>query len=392
MQQDKFTKEAPGELIKAIDGHMTFLPKALPPELIYDQYLVKYLSNADLALGALSGISKELPNPHLLVKPFLNREAVLSSQIEGTITRLDQLFLFEMEPEKEHPADAQEVLNYVRAVSFGLEQIDNGHPINVTLICALHRVLLENVRGSNKNPGKLRDRAVFLGKTGQDIDAARFVPPCHTQVKLLLEQLVDFIKQKTITPIVVLLALVHYQFETIHPFNDGNGRLGRLLIILILYQKKFLPEPLLYLSAYFERHRQEYYDALLGVSQNNAWKEWIAFFAQGVAEQASDSLARAHILLRLRQYYRDKVTSSVKSALPLKILDEVFVLPFITVNGVKERSKTSYNTAQTSIKKLVELRILKEHTGKERNRVYVADEIIRVLELTTEELFAEKKD
>jgi Fic family protein len=274
-------------------GHWTFLPDPLPPRLPLDLPLARQLSEADQALGELAGVGRMLPNPHLLIRPFLSREAVLSSRIEGTVTRLDQLFLFEAQPEEvHHPADAEEVRNYVRAVEHGLTQVRRGAPFTLQLLREVHQILLSGVRGGERRPGQIRSCPVLLGQAGQTYEEARFIPPCHTALDPLLRDFVRFLREDRTLPVVLQLALMHYQFETIHPFNDGNGRVGRLLITLMLCERGCLPEPLLYLSAFFERHRQEYYDRLLEVSRRGAWNDWLLFFAGGVAEQAHDATAR----------------------------------------------------------------------------------------------------
>lgn len=342
---------------------------------------MRRLSEADLALGELAGVGRRLPNPLLLIRPFIRREAVLSSRIEGTITQLDQLFLFEAEPDDvAHPQDAEEVRNYVRAAEFGLEAIRGGYPFSWSLIEEVHRVLMEGVRGGEKRPGRLRTHPVLIGKKGQTFDTARFVPPCHTQLRPLVDEFVRFLQEHRELPIVVQLALMHYQFETIHPFNDGNGRVGRLLITLMLCERKVLPEPLLYLSAFFERNQDDYYDGLLNVSRRAAWNEWIGFFARGVVEQGRDAAERATRLLDLAVQLRDRAARAINSAQVHTLVDELIASPYLTVGRAAAVTGLAPNNALRMVNRFVDTGLLREITGRQRNRVYCADEVLRLLD------------
>ncbi|MBA4191819.1 MAG: cell filamentation protein Fic [Planctomycetaceae bacterium] len=362
-------------------GHWTFQPNPLPRTINPDIQLMSQVSAADQALGELAGAGRRLPNPHLLIRPFIRREAVLSSRIEGTVTRLDQLFLFEADPEElSAPSDAVEVRNYVLALEHGLEYIRQGRPFSLQILREVHQVLLDNVRGAEKRPGALRDRAVLIGRSGDDFDTSRFVPPCHTTLAPLLNDFVDFLRDQRALPVVVQLALMHYQFETIHPFNDGNGRVGRLLITLMLCERQVLPQPLLYLSAFFEQHREEYYDHLLNVSRRAAWNEWIGFFARGIAEQARDAINRVQRLQDLQHTYRERTTALVRTAAPQRLVEELFASPYITVSHAAEVMEVAFKSAAATVAKLVEAGMLREITGQQRNRVYCADEILALLD------------
>lgn len=231
---DEFQISSPGRVVRSVLGHWTFQPNALPPDFTPDWPTIQRMNEAERALGALAGMAGLLPNPQLLLRSFVNREAVASSRIEGTVTTLDQLLLFEVTPDElTIPGDAEEVLNYVRAADFGFAQIKAGYPLSWPLVEELHRILLTGVRGDEKRPGLLRDRPVMIGRTGQTFETARFVPLCHTALRPPLDDLVDFLRTSTL-PVIAQLAIAHYQFESIHPFNDGNGRVGRLLIALML--------------------------------------------------------------------------------------------------------------------------------------------------------------
>lgn len=316
----------------------------------------------------------------MLIRPFIRREAVHSSKIEGTVTRLDQLFLFETQPDElSHPSDAGEVRNYVRALEYGLQQIERGYPFALFLLREVHRILLEGVRGTEKRPGQIRDRAVVIGSTF-DFDAARFIPPCHTTLEPLLEDFIGFLRDGRALPVVVQLALMHYQFEAIHPFNDGNGRIGRLLISLMLCERQTLPQPLLYLSAFFEANRDEYYDRLLDVSRRGAWKEWIGFFARGVAEQARDAVGRVQRLQDLRDVYRHRAAELVRTVAAQRLVDELFASPYITVTHAAEAMEIAYKSAARTVGKFADAGLLREITGQQRNRVFCADDVLRLID------------
>jgi Fic family protein len=379
LQPEEFSPQAPGRIIRSVLGHWTFSPDLLPPALTPDLGLMAQLSAADQALGELAGAGRRLPNPHLLIRPFIRREAVLSSRIEGTITDLDQLFLFEAQPEElSLPSDADEVRNYVHALEHGLDYVRKGYPFSLHLLREVHRILLAGVRGEEKRPGEIRDRAVLIGQT-YDFDAARFIPPCHTSLEPLLQDFVRFLRDERSLPVVIQLALMHYQFETIHPFNDGNGRVGRLLITLMLCERQVLPLPLLYLSAFFEQHRQAYYDHLLNVSRNAAWNDWIGFFARGVAEQARDAVTRVQRLQDLQASYRERTRALIRTAAPQRLVEELFASPYITMNRAAEVMGVAFKSAAQTVAKLAEAGMLREITGQKRNRVYCADEVLTLL-------------
>jgi Fic family protein len=322
-----------------------------------------------------------LANPHLLIRPFIRREAVSSSRIEGTITRLDQLFLFEAEPEHvAHPTDVSEVSNYVRALEHGLQLLKEGTPLCLRLIREVHARLMEGVRGGDKQPGSFRRCGVLIGRHGQTYQQARFVPPEHTALDSLLRDFEQFLNTPGDLPAVVQLALAHYQFECIHPFMDGNGRVGRLLISLMLCERGVLPQPLLYLSAFFEQHDQEYKDCLLNVSRTGAWGDWIDFFARGVTEQARDAVLRSNRLLDLGKQYQKRVADVARSSAALQLLEELFASPYTTVALASDVLNMTYQAALYNVNKLIEAGVLREMTGRSTNRVYCADEILKLLD------------
>ena len=316
-----------------------------------------------------------LPNPHLLIRPFLRREAVLSSRIEGTVTRLDQLLLFETASGQLAPDDdAEEVFNYVLALELGLEAIRSGQPFTRGLLREVHKALMQGVRGSDKRPGEFRDQSVAIGS------ASRFVPADPHQVAPLLDDFLTFLREGRSMPIIVQLAVMHYHFEAIHPFNDGNGRVGRLLITLMLCERGALSQPLLYLSAFFDEHREEYYDHLLAVSRHGRWEEWIGFFARGVAEQATDAALRTRKLLELAREYKHLAIQAGHSSKALLLLDELSSSPYVTVNRVKQVTGTLAKAAGKLVDGLVALGILREVTNQKRNRIFCADRIVELLD------------
>ncbi len=382
MRPEDFSPNAPGRLERAPEGHWAYLPAPLPPALTFDSRTVRYLAEAERALGELAGVGGMLPNPHLLTRPFARREAVLSSRIEGTVTRLDELLRYEAQPEPESSAneDVREVINYVQAMGHGLARLAEGLPLCLRLLREVHGRLMEGVRGGEKRPGEFRTCPVMIGRTGQTLADARFVPPPPASLDSQLRDFECFLNEPGDLPVVVQLALLHYQFETIHPFTDGNGRLGRLLITLVLCARGVLPHPLLYLSAYLEHHDREYQDHLLAVSQRGTWDEWIRFVARGVAEQAADAIRRARSMLELQRRYRERVQAVSQSSAVLRLVDELFAAPFVTMPGVSRLLEVTHRAAKLNVEKLVAAGILHEaDPGRKTKRVYFAPEILALL-------------
>lgn len=319
-----------------------------------------------------------MPNPHLLIRPFLRREAVLSSQIEGTQASMPQLLLFQVNEQIERDVpDVREVANYMRALEYGLKR-QRRLPLSLRLIREMHRLLLEGVRGEDKQPGQFRRTQVHIGPQSTPIKQAVFVPPPPgKELSRALDALEKYLHAPRDLPPVVRLALVHYQFESIHPFIDGNGRIGRLLISLMLCLDEVLPMPLLYLSAYFQRTRREYYDQLLRVNQRGTWNDWLVYFARGVEAESMDAVSRAQRLKNLQAKYIQKVRTARASALLTRLVEELFDQPMVTMAKVAELLGVTPNTAQKHIDRLVQHRILREVTGRKRNRIFVAEGIIR---------------
>ncbi len=329
------------------------------------------VSGAQGALQELAGVALNLENPFLLTRPFARREAIFSSRIEGTTTGLAQLLLFEATGEDEPRGDAAEVANYLAALEHGLARVEGGFPISLPLLQEIHAILMRGVRGETKDPGHFRRGVVYIGLDGTNLETARFVPPPPPEMQAALYDLEKYLHAPSKLPLLVRLALIHYQFETIHPFWDGNGRIGRLLLSLLLCAQGVLPRPLLYLSGYFERHRRDYYDGLLEVSRRGAWGEWIEFFLRGVRLQSRDAVARAARATRLQKKLRDELQSQNASANVLRLMDALFEAPTLTIAGTQKTLDVSRRGAQLVVEKLMSAGVLEETEGK-RARVFVA--------------------
>jgi Fic family protein len=379
MKADDFTSARAGRLIITPQGYAAYVPRDLPPELSFDWSLARAVAEAERALGNLSGIGSTLPNPHLLIRPFMQKEAVLSSRIEGTQASLSDLFFFEAAgaPERDQ-SDVREVANYVRALELGLMRVKDL-PVSQRLLREMHAVLMQGARGDEVTPGEFRETQNWIGASRR-LEDAIFVPPPAGQMRVALGDLERFLHEPSDLPFLVWLALIHYQFEAIHPFRDGNGRIGRLLLVLLLCVHGVLREPLLYLSAYFERHRTTYYDLLLRVSQKGEWEAWIRFFCTAVEEQSRDAVSRAMRLNALLGEFRRRLQSARASALLLRTVEELFRYPAVTIPGVKSSLGVTYRTAQQIVDRLTGHAILTEVTGQSRNRIYYAPEIVAIIE------------
>jgi Fic family protein len=343
--------------------------------------LISSLGEAERTLGRLASLADALSNPHILVRPFVRREAVLSSRIEGTRAFLVDLYQYESAQLifQEDVPDVREVHNYVRAMDYGLERLKTL-PVSLRLIREIHGILMEGVCGEHLTQGEFRHSQNWIGKLGSTIQSATFVPPPVDEMHQALDDLERFIHSPSDIPQLVRAGLIHYQFEAIHPFRDGNGRMGRLLVILLLIEWELIPQPLLYLSAFFETHRLEYYDRLLAVSQGGEWENWLIFFLRGISSQSQDAINRIERLGQLRSAYQDQLRTERAASRLLQTLDVLFERPILNIRQLESALGVPYRTAQRYVERLLEIGILREVTGRERNRLYWADEIVKVLE------------
>jgi Fic family protein len=378
MRPDAFTSTERGQVRKTAEGYWAFVPAAAPRRLSLSDEVVKLLDEATGAVHRLGGVGRLIPNPHLLIGPHLRLEAVLSSRIEGTKTDVGQLLRFEagQVPSPDAADDATEVTNYIVAMEHGLTRVRDGFPISVRLFREMHELLLQGARGQHRRPGELRKSPVWLG--GATLDDAVFVPPPPDEMRDALSDLEKFLHE-TDLPLLVQLAIAHYQFEVIHPFLDGNGRIGRLMIPLMLVLRDALPQPLLYLSAFFEQHRSEYYDHLLITSQRGDLMPWIAFFLRGVRQQARDSEERTVRLVELQHQLRNQLLDEGRPNSVIRLAEQLFATPVVTAARVEAMIDVTRPTAQAAIDALVERGDLTEITGRTRGRVYEAGAIFEAV-------------
>jgi Fic family protein len=382
MKRSDFSKNAPGEVVTTLKGYLAFIPAPLPPDVTWSNKLLAALSNADRSLVRLAEVGNAFPVPHVVVRPFVRKEAVLSSQIEGTRTSFEELLSYEAGQLSlfGDPQDTLEVHNYVRALDYGLERLETL-PLSLRLIREIHGILLQGVRGELMTPGEVRRSQNWIGRPGATLAQSRYVPPPANEMHNCLSHLERFIHQDSELPPLLRVGLIHYQFEAIHPFLDGNGRVGRLLVTFLLVAWRLLSQPLLYLSSFIEANRQEYYDRLLTVSQKGEWEAWLLFFLEGVRSQAEDASQRITRLQTLRLEYRELFATDRSREKLARMVDYLISSPITSIPQAQESLEMgSYTTIQRYIEKLTALSIVREVTGKSRNRIYRADQILKVLE------------
>lgn len=382
MDPREFVEGAGGELTPIVEGGAStwaFVPHPLPREVPLQASAILLLSRAENALGRLQGSVGRMVNPYLIARPLLRREAILSSRMEGTRTTAARLVSVEAHPEGAPDPETQEVANYVEAMNHGV-QLLGEIPVSLRLIRALHEKLLYGVRGGQETPGQFRRVQNFIGHA--DITSARFVPPPADRLDGLLADLENYLNlDDTIseTPLLVRLALAHYQFETIHPFRDANGRVGRLLVPITLLAQRRITAPTLYLSGYLESRKKRYIDLMLGVSHTGEFSPWIDFFLDAVRSAADESCETAEQLITLRDRYHALLHRVRGSALSLKLVDALFELPLTTVARAAELLDVTQATAGQHVNRLIDVGILVEATGKKRDRQFVAPELLRAL-------------
>jgi len=358
--------------------YTAFVPAPLPPKLEWTPRLIRVLSDADRLIGKLAGEGGRLPNPHILMRPFVKREAVLSSKIEGTQATLGELLAAEAGVVVDRsPEDLREVGNYVVALEHGIVRLKEL-PLCVRIVRELHEKLMTGVRGHQATPGRFRKTQNWIGRPGSTPATASFVPPPPEAVEDCLAAWEKFLHDSDLPPLVTI-ALAHYQFEAIHPFLDGNGRVGRLLITLFLIERQILPTPLLYLSAFFEASRRDYYEGLRGVSERGAWSDWIEYFLQGVARMSEDALSRANRINGKLVEWQKTVAGDSTNA-PLRVVELLAANPFVTAKGAAEKLSVAFTTAQRAIERLDRLGIVKQVGEAKRDRVYCAKALLDILE------------
>ncbi|MBQ8859344.1 MAG: Fic family protein [Clostridia bacterium] len=377
-----------GKIMKNIRGYETFVPNKLPPHppVEIDAEMQKLLSLADRKLGRLDGITQILPNPELFIGMYVKKEAVLSAQIEGTQASLADVLNAPAagKPIDTSSNDVLEVVNYVKAIYWGLEKLKTL-PLSLRLIRNIHAILLEGVRGSNKSPGEFRTSQNWIGTPGCTLETATFVPPAVEEMREALADLETFIHNEDDIPALIKIAIIHAQFETIHPFLDGNGRMGRLLITFWLCAQEILSSPLLYLSYYFKMNRLEYYDRLTAVRTKGDWENWIKFFLRGVSVVSDESTESAKKIIALRNKCSELIQKESGNTYYISLLNHLFENPYVTKKSVAESLGVSVPTAGTLVDVFCDLGILKDVSpDKKRYKSFAFAQYLEILEKGTE--------
>ena len=377
MRPEEFGPGSPGRLVRTEHGVWAYVPGVLPPELALDWAIVRMLGEAERAAGELAGFWRGRAEAGLVTPLLVRREAVASSRIEGMRAGLTEVLLFEVSGRE--VGDVREVANCVAALEHGIAQVGNV-PVSLWMIRQLHGMLMDGMDEGHKRPGAFRTEQAFIGsEVGRGIEHARFVPPPAIELPHVLNDLERFVRSESELPFLVRMALIHYQFEAIHPFGDGNGRVGRLLVLLFLAERGLLPQPLLYLSAYFERTRSTYYDLLLRVSTHGDWIGWITYFLEGVRVQAANATELADRLLGLQARYRTALQSARRTANSLALVDHLFVNPIVSASSVQRALGISAPTALATIRILEREGMVREVTGRKWGMAFQADEILELV-------------
>ena len=378
MNPADFKAPEAGRVVRAPGSHHAFIPAPLPPRLAYDDGLVLALSQADAALSKLSGLGRHLPNPHLLIAPYVRREAVLSSRIEGTTTSLVELLMDEVAEgaTQRDPDDIREVRNCVTALEYGMTRL-RTLPLSLRLVRELHARLMKGGSGEHATPGEFRRSQNWIGAPRSTPETAVYVPPPPEHLMETLGAWGKFLHDRGRMPDLVQCALVHERFEAIQPFLDGNGRVGRLLIALFLAERERLSQPLLYLSAYIEQHRREYYDGLQRVRTDGDWIGWLCFFLEGVEVISREAVTQAGRLMDLRERWRDRLAGQAKAT---ELIDALLVNPYMSVARAQRVLKTSNPTARQAVARFEKLGVLSEITGRSWGRLYLARQVLKLIE------------
>jgi len=356
----------------------SYTPKNLPIQNIRWESFVHLIGKANMEIGRFDALLQSIPNPTVLLSPLTTNEAVLSSQIEGTQATLKEVLEFEANPQKETKKyeDIQEVINYRRALKVAIDEMEK-YSLSTRVIKKAHEILLQGVRGENKDRGNFRREQVFIGKPGAKIEQATYVPPSAEKVPDLMSNLEKYIHSEE-KDLLVQLAIVHAQFEIIHPFLDGNGRVGRMIIPLFLYFKEAISYPSFYLSEYLESHRDEYYSALLDISENNNWEAWITFFLEAVIEQSKENVTKAKKIKSLYEQKKQEITELTKSQFAIKILDALFIKPIFKSGDFIRISKIPKTSAFRYIAILEKNGIISSDK-KHKNKLYFFKELLDIV-------------
>lgn len=369
-----------GHYVKQLEGYQAFVPKNLPPHpgIVIDDEMWELLSRADRALGRLDGSTETLPDPDLFVFMYARKEAVLSSQIEGTQASLMDVLEFEAEALKPgRPQDTAEVMNYVNAMNHGLERL-KGLPVSLRLICEIYEKLMAGVRGGERTPGEFRRSQNWIGPAGCTLSDARYVPPPPHEMQRSLDNLEKFLHDGRPMPALLKVGLAHAQFETIHPFLDGNGRVGRLLITFLLCEREILARPLLYLSYFFKQNRSEYYDRLQATRDRGDWEGWLKFFLRGVYRVAQKATSTARQIVTLREEHREMITREMgrSAGKALSLLETLYHGPVISVNDAAKATGLAYSSANTLVNRFTSLGLLKNLLERRRDRVFLYESYV----------------
>jgi len=374
MRSGKYINQLKGEL-----QYKAFVPNFLPFVIESDDELQSLLSKADLALGRLDGIAETLPDVDFFILMYIRKEATLSSQVEGTQATFADVLRVEAKIEDlESHKDVDEILNYIKAMNYGLERL-KSFPLSLRLIKEIHKILLEGVRGEGREPGEFRKSQNWIG--GTTIQRASFVPTPPQEIIASLDNFEKFLHDKSLMPILLKIGLLHAQFENIHPFLDGNGRIGRLLITFYLCQQKILDRPLLYLSDFFKRYRQEYYDCLNAFHEKDDIEGWLKFFLEGVAVTAEQAVETSKKILKLREGDIKKILTLGRSTPKANLVfNSLFHTPLTTIKDVERITGLQNPNALALVNKLVKLEIIKEITGRKRNKVFAYQQYIKLFD------------
>lgn len=377
-----------GRYITQLQGYKAFIPTQLPPHpsIKVEGVLLQRLEQATALLNRLDGMAYTLPNPDLFISMYVKKEALLSAQIEGTQASLENVLAFEGGVIPETVNDVSDVINYIKTLHYGIDRLQKL-PMSLRLIKELHAMLLKNVRGQDKTPGEFKRSQNWIGRPGCTLTTAQFVPPPPEEAQKAMSDLEKFMHQKSDISVLIQCALIHYQFETIHPFLDGNGRVGRLLITLFLVWKEIVQQPLLYLSYYFKKNRQEYYDRLSMVRNNGDYEQWIIFFLEGVIQIAQASLEQTRSILDLHEKHKNLLwKKNISSPLAIKVLERLFYTPLVSIGDVQKFFKIRYQTAAQLMGQFCKLEIVKETTGKKRGKIFVYHEYMKIISEGTQPL------